>query len=118
MPGAGSARSLPALRRAAKFARGVPTVFTRRCNMRRMRGRAGVVQWVLLSLGVLSVLVLPYGCDRDGGGGSGGRGSRNSSGEILIGHYASMTGDPATFGVSADEGIRLAMNEINAAGGV
>jgi len=85
--------------------------------MRRMRGRAGVIRTILLSLGVLSLLALPYGCDREGGSGGGGK-SSSSTGDILIGHYASMTGDTATFGVSADEGIRLAMNEINAAGGV
>lgn len=38
--------------------------------------------------------------------------------EILIGHYGSMTGPTATFGQSTDEGIRLALDEINGAGGV
>jgi branched-chain amino acid transport system substrate-binding protein len=38
--------------------------------------------------------------------------------EIVIGHFGSMTGATATFGVSTDEGIRLAVDEINAAGGV
>jgi len=38
--------------------------------------------------------------------------------EILIGHFASMTGETATFGTSTDEGIRLALDQINAAGGV
>jgi hypothetical protein len=33
----------------------------------------------------------------------GGRQSSSSTGDILIGHFASMTGDTATFGVSADE---------------
>ncbi len=37
---------------------------------------------------------------------------------ILIGHYGSMTGSTATFGISTDEGIRLAAEQINAAGGV
>jgi branched-chain amino acid transport system substrate-binding protein len=37
--------------------------------------------------------------------------------EILIGHYGSMTGSEATFGESTDRGIRLAIKEINAAGG-
>src|ERR1043165_1434732 len=36
---------------------------------------------------------------------------------ILIGHYASMTGSEATFGVSTDNGIQLAIKELNAAGG-
>ncbi|HEX3599544.1 MAG TPA: ABC transporter substrate-binding protein [Lacipirellulaceae bacterium] len=38
--------------------------------------------------------------------------------EILIGHYASMTGSEATFGRSTDNGITLAVDEINAAGGI
>jgi branched-chain amino acid transport system substrate-binding protein len=38
--------------------------------------------------------------------------------DLLIGHVASMTGDTATFGVSADEGARLALDEINSTGGV
>lgn len=37
---------------------------------------------------------------------------------ILVGHYASMTGKEATFGQSTDRGIRLAIKEINAAGGL
>lgn len=39
-------------------------------------------------------------------------------GPILIGHYASLTGNEATFGTSTDEGIRLAIKERNDAGGV
>ncbi len=41
-----------------------------------------------------------------------------SSDEIVVGHFASITGPTATFGQSADAGIRLAVEEINAAGGV
>lgn len=37
---------------------------------------------------------------------------------IKVGHYASMTGKEATFGQSTDNGIRLAVREINAAGGI
>jgi branched-chain amino acid transport system substrate-binding protein len=37
---------------------------------------------------------------------------------IKIGHYGSMTGSEATFGQSTDRGIRLAIEEINAKGGV
>ena len=37
---------------------------------------------------------------------------------VKIGHYASMSGDTATFGQSSDRGARLALDEINAAGGV
>jgi branched-chain amino acid transport system substrate-binding protein len=38
--------------------------------------------------------------------------------KILVGHVASMTGDTATFGRSTDAGMRLAIEEINSAGGV
>jgi len=65
-----------------------------------------------------------------GAGGSGDAGAAESAGAadagsggsagdvILIGHYASMTGKEATFGQSTDNGIRLALEEVNAAGGV
>lgn len=49
--------------------------------------------------------------DAGGGGGS-------ASGEILVGHYASLTGSTATFGNATDQGIKLAAEELNAAGGV
>jgi len=44
---------------------------------------------------------------------SGGPGDR-----ILLGHVGSMTGSEATFGDSSDKGIQLAIEEVNAAGGV
>lgn len=44
--------------------------------------------------------------------------ARQDAGEIVIGHYASMTGGTAVFGNSADRGARLAMDEINSTGGV
>jgi len=43
---------------------------------------------------------------------------KQEANEILIGHVASMTGDTATFGLSADKGIQLALDEINKAGPV
>lgn len=38
--------------------------------------------------------------------------------EILIGHYGSLTGPEATFGQSTSNGVKMAIAEINAAGGV
>ncbi len=37
---------------------------------------------------------------------------------IKIGHYGSLTGSEATFGISTSNGVKLAINEVNAAGGV
>lgn len=56
------------------------------------------------------------GCSRPSGAGSAGAGG--GSGSIPVGEYASMTGDTATFGQSSHKGILLAVDEINAAGGV
>lgn len=38
--------------------------------------------------------------------------------DIPVGEYGSMTGSQATFGISTDNGIKLAVNERNAAGGI
>ncbi|HLL90820.1 MAG TPA: ABC transporter substrate-binding protein, partial [Tepidisphaeraceae bacterium] len=38
--------------------------------------------------------------------------------EIVIGQFAPMTGSTAAFGVATDDGVQLAVDEINAAGGV
>jgi branched-chain amino acid transport system substrate-binding protein len=44
--------------------------------------------------------------------------ANDKSNTILLGHYASMTGSEATFGRSTDNGIQLAIDEINKAGGI
>ncbi len=55
------------------------------------------------------LVVLAAGCERPAASGSG---------PIRVGHYASMTGSEATWGVSTDNGVRMAIDEANAAGGV
>ncbi len=40
------------------------------------------------------------------------------AGSIMIGEYGSLTGDNSTFGHSTDNGVELAVKNINAAGGV
>src|SRR5688572_15724380 len=42
----------------------------------------------------------------------------STSGEILVGEYGSLTGAEATFGQSTHNGIMMAVDELNAAGGV
>ena len=44
--------------------------------------------------------------------------STDAGGEILVGEYGSMSGPQATFGQSTHNGIMIAIDEINAAGGV
>lgn len=40
------------------------------------------------------------------------------SNEVVIGEFASLTGDTATFGQSSHKGTQMAIDEVNAAGGV
>lgn len=42
----------------------------------------------------------------------------NPTDEIVVGEFASLTGGTATFGRSSDAGVRLAVEEINASGGL
>ncbi len=41
-----------------------------------------------------------------------------STGEIVLGHYASMSGGTAHFGQDTDKALRLALEQVNAAGGI
>lgn len=82
------------------------------------------------SIAVLAATAMALGgCDNMGGKkkkaeGSGGPAVATDNAQggdkspIRIGHYASMSGSEATFGVSTDNGIRLAVEERNKAGGV
>ena len=85
---------------------------------------------VVLGALCLTLFVL-LGCERqpaptDGGGttrpaaatGSAANEAAGGGKPVLIGHFASMTGSEATFGQSTDAGIRLAVKEANAAGGI
>ena len=60
-----------------------------------------------LSLCLCVVLTLAA-CNAGGG----------SDSEILIGEYGSLTGTTATFGISTKNGIDMAIDEVNQAGGV
>ncbi len=57
----------------------------------------------------LAVSLTSAGCKKEGAA---------NSNEILIGEYASMTGNTSAFGTSSDKGLQLAFEQINAAGGV
>jgi branched-chain amino acid transport system substrate-binding protein len=81
-----------------------------------------------VSVALLATLALGA-CDKmgaekkEGGGGGTAAGTgtgtaKPETGTIKIGHFASMTGAQATFGISTDRAIRLAVEEKNAAGGI
>jgi branched-chain amino acid transport system substrate-binding protein len=70
----------------------------------RMMGTRSIT--AAAALGVISAFALGTGCGHSAPTG------------ILIGEYGSMTGQQATFGTSTDNGIKMALAEINANGGV
>ena len=69
---------------------------------------------ILTGIASLSILLLTA-CPPKGESGSAAAGG---TGEILVGEYGSLTGSEATFGTSTHNGIMMAIDEINAAGGV
>jgi branched-chain amino acid transport system substrate-binding protein len=76
----------------------------------------------ILGLGLLLALSFAAGCKKPGDSGTGPTASSGSgtaeAKEIVIGHFASMTGNTAHFGQDTDRAVRLAVDEANAAGGV
>jgi branched-chain amino acid transport system substrate-binding protein len=58
------------------------------------------------------LLVLASGCPRSGGG------NAPAQNEIVIGEYGSMTGSEAVFGQSTHNGLTMAIEELNAKGGI
>lgn len=81
-----------------------------------------IVLAAALIVGVAACDKLGGGKKNDGSGTGVGTGGSNNqtqdTGPIKVGHYASLTGSEATFGVSTDNGVKLAIEERNAAGGV
>jgi branched-chain amino acid transport system substrate-binding protein len=82
--------------------------------------------WVLLPLLGALLLALsacggsapPAGDGATGGGGAS-SGAPAATGDVIaVGEFGSMTGTTAAFGTSTDHGVQLAIDEINAAGGV
>jgi branched-chain amino acid transport system substrate-binding protein len=79
-----------------------------------MDGKPMKKMWMVLTTAMLSVVL--FGCPPKATETATGTGG--TEGEIVIGEYGSMTGGQATFGVSTHNGIMLAVDEINGAGGV
>lgn len=75
--------------------------------------------WRGLRCVAIAAAILAFGaCDKGKGNGGSSGGGASSTGAIVIGHFASMTGPQATFGISTDNAIKLAIKEQNAKGGV
>lgn len=69
--------------------------------------------WMVLATATLSLML--FGCPPKTENAST---TTDAGGEIVVGEYGSLTGGQATFGTSTHNGIMLAVEEINAAGGI
>ncbi len=85
----------------------------RGCLQGSVRVIAAVRRRVALCLLAIAALGAAAACERKSDGGS-----ASTTGDIPVGMYASLTGDGASFGQSSKEGTELAIDEVNAAGGL
>jgi branched-chain amino acid transport system substrate-binding protein len=67
----------------------------------------------LISLLLITALLFAFACERRGGPGAGGE-----TGQIVVGYYGDLTGRTSNFGVSTRNGVLMAADEINKAGGI
>src|SRR5215217_7927401 len=72
----------------------------------------------LLSLGLTFTLLAASSCKSGGGGGENARVKADDTGNIKVGVYADLSGQTSGVGQSTKNGIELATDEINKAGGV
>jgi branched-chain amino acid transport system substrate-binding protein len=67
----------------------------------------------LVALSLIAAFVFSLACERRGGPGAGGE-----TGPIVVGYYGDLTGRTSNFGQSTKNGVEMAADEINKAGGI
>ncbi|HEX8290152.1 MAG TPA: ABC transporter substrate-binding protein [Pyrinomonadaceae bacterium] len=71
---------------------------------------------ILMTLGLATLLLAAFACERRDAGGPGG--TADSGGTIRVGVYGDLSGQTSSFGESTRNGVQMAIDEINAAGGI
>src|SRR5689334_20667611 len=67
----------------------------------------------LFALFLVTTLLISFACERRGGGGNACR-----TGPVSVGYYGESSGRTSSFGQSAKNGVEMAADEINKAGGI
>src|SRR4051812_15273748 len=75
-------------------------------------------RFLALAAGVFFALLSSCKKPEAGPAPGGSAAAKGESSGLVIGHYASLTGNTAHFGQDTDKALRLAVDEVNAAGGV
>src|SRR5918999_5697952 len=68
----------------------------------------------ILAVLLITALCFSFACERRNGSGTN---AVDSGGEIVVGYYGDLTGRTASFGQSTRNGVEMAIDEINQAGG-
>src|SRR5262247_1395984 len=68
----------------------------------------------ILALLLITTLFASFACERRNGSGTNG----SNGGEIVVGYYGDLTGRTSSFGQSTKNGVEMAADEINKAGGI
>src|SRR5215203_1563258 len=71
----------------------------------------------LITLGLVTLLLAAFACERRDGTGNVG-GTADSGGPIRVGIDGDLSGQTSSFGESTRNGAMMAIDEINAAGGI
>jgi branched-chain amino acid transport system substrate-binding protein len=71
----------------------------------------------LITLGLVTLLLAAFACERRDGGNTNG-GTADAGGVIKVGIYGDLSGQTSSFGESTRNGAMMAIDEINAAGGI
>ena len=69
---------------------------------------------ILLTLGLIAALLANFACVQKGGGPT----AANDTGAIKVGVYGDLSGQTSSFGQSTKNGVQMAADEINKAGGI
>ncbi|HEX3184310.1 MAG TPA: ABC transporter substrate-binding protein, partial [Pyrinomonadaceae bacterium] len=69
----------------------------------------------ILALLLITTLFASFACERRNGSGTN---VSDGGGEIVVGYYGDLTGRTASFGQSTRNGVEMAVDEINKAGGI
>ena len=73
---------------------------------------------IFLTISAVAFSLLLMGCPPKNEQGRGGSTAASTTGDILVGEFGSLSGPQATFGQSTHNGIMMAADEINGAGGI
>src|SRR5262249_15961486 len=94
------------------------SIETTRSSRQDSREPARDAQWQYKECFMMRFFIVLLLCGLCAMSGCGGKATSSETTEILVGEFGSMTGTTAAFGISARNGIEMAIDEVNGSGGI